>query len=113
MTALGTRYLRSCSACAAHILTTDPTSSHVYCPDCKAQRPTGEQWCAALTPGDRCYVQPTAAWHGLSRSEHVIVARDGNTVTVQIIGLPESRRPVAVTDLCPHDVTPRTGAWAL
>lgn len=112
MTALGTRYLRACSTCAAHILTTDPTSSHVYCPACAAKRPTWEQWSANLRPGGRCYVQPAAAWRGMSRSEHVVTARDGDTVTVQIVGLPESRRPVTITSLCPHDVTPRRGVWA-
>lgn len=113
MTALGTRYLRACSRCAAHILTNDPTSSHVYCPTCAAEQPTWEEWSAAIGPGSRCYVQPAAAWRGNSRSEHTVVARDGDTVTVQIIGLPESRRLVTITSLCPHDVTPRTGGWAL
>ena len=101
-------FLRSCSGCSAHLLTNDPTSEYVWCRTCKPKyvKPFDE-WVAALAPGDWVFVQPYAAWRGLSHSEHVIIARDGDDLILQIIGLPESRITTSVNHCGQHDLTPR------
>lgn len=90
---------------------TDAVSQTVYCNTCRRQYVTPwDEWAAGLKAGDRVYVQPCIAWHGLSRSQCLIVDRVGDDVTVQIIGLPESRVTTTVAQLAQHDVTPRKGA---
>ncbi len=102
-------YLRSCAGCSAHLLSGDPSSEYVWCSKCRAKHVTPfGQWAAALKPGDLVYVQPYAAWRGLSHSQYLIVARDGDVLTVQVLGLPESRGPVHVAHVGQHNLTPRT-----
>lgn len=107
-------YLRSCAGCSAHLLSNDPTSQSVFCKVCRPKyvKPFGA-WAAGLKKGDRVYVQPYAAWRGLSRSENVVIARDGDDITVQIIGLPESRQVVRIAHLGQRDLTPRSRAGGL
>lgn len=109
---MSTTYLRGCAHCAALTTTADPTSAHVYCPTCTTRQPTWQEWADTLAPGDHAYLQPGLAWHDMTRSEHVIVARSASAVTVQIPGLPASLRTVHITDLTRCDVTPRpTQGW--
>lgn len=103
-----TTHLRGCARCAAFITTNDPTSDKVYCRTCLNLMPTRSQWEASLHPGNHVYLHPGFAWHGMSHSEHTVIARDGDQVTVQIVGLPESRRTVHVAHLAWCDVTPWT-----
>jgi hypothetical protein len=85
-------YLRSCSGYSAHLLSNDPTSDKVWCKTCRPKhvRPF-DAWAAGLKRGDRVYLQPYAAWRGLSHSDYVVIDREGDTLTVQVIGIPESR----------------------
>lgn len=104
----GQTYLRSCSGCSAHLACNDPTSQNVWCGTCKPKHVKPfDAWAAGLKPGDRVYVQPYAAWRGLSHSEYLITARDGDTLTVQVLGIPESSMTVAVHHCGQHDLTPR------
>lgn len=104
--------LRSCAGCAGHLLTNDTRSQSVFCARCRPKYVTPfAEWAAALKPGDRVYVQPYAAWRGLSRSEYVIIARDGDRLTMQVLGIPESLQ-ILIAHCGQHDLTPRrtTGA---
>ena len=108
-------YLRSCAHCSAHILTNDPTSQMVFCPKCRpiCVKPFDE-WAASLAKGSRgVYVQPYNAWRGLSHSENIVIARDGDLIAIQIIGLPESLQAVHVNHLAQYDATPRRHTGAL
>lgn len=102
-------YLRSCGGCSAHLLSNDPSSQTVFCATCRPKyvQPF-DQWAASLAKGDRAYVRPYLAWHGLSHSENLVISRQGDDIEVQILGLPESRQVVAVTQLGQHDMTPRS-----
>lgn len=103
-----TNSLRSCAGCSAHILTNDTTSEYAWCPKCKAKHVTPfDQWAAALKVGDTVYVQPYMAWKGLSHSQYLIVERDGDELTLQILGLPESRVHTNVVHCGQYDLTPR------
>lgn len=104
-----TEFARTCGHCAGLFLCNDPTSCVWYCNRCrrKVLKPFDE-WAANLNTGDRVYVQPYLAWHGLSRSQYFVVAQDGDMLTVQIPGLPDSRQTLNVAHLCQHDATPRT-----
>lgn len=100
--------LRSCAGCSAHILTNDGTSEYAWCPKCRPKHVTPfDQWAAALKVGDLVHVQPYAAWRGLSHSKYLIVERNGDDLTVQVLGLPESRGVVNVVHCGQHDLTPR------
>jgi hypothetical protein len=103
--------LRSCAGCSAHILTNDGRSQDAYCPKCRPKyvKPFGE-WAAALKAGDICYVQPILAWRGLTFSKNLVIGRDGDQVTVQILGMPESRQTIHIAQLADHNLTPR-GRW--
>jgi hypothetical protein len=106
--------LRSCGGCSAFLLTNDPSSQTVWCKKCKPKYVAPfDDWAARLSKGDRVFVQPYTAWRGLSRSENVVIDRDGDNITVQIIGIPESRQVVHVTDLGQHNLTPRSRTGAL
>lgn len=106
--------LRSCSGCSAHLLTNDGASQHLFCKTCKPKHVTPfDEWAAGLKPGDEVYVQPYAAWRGLSHSRYLVVGREGSTLTVQVLGVPESRMQVHVADCGQHDLTPRRRTGAL
>lgn len=117
----GQLYHRSCYYCSAHMITYDHWTRELACNRCRQGRNPGtrhmlpkpfEEWAASLKPGDRCYVQPILAWHGLAHSANVVIERTGDQVTVQIVGLPESRQAVSIHQLGERDMTPRrqTGA---
>ena len=108
-------YLRSCAGCSAHLITNDPTRQMVYCKRCAPTHVKPfQEWADGLTAGDRgVYVQPYAAWRGLSHSENLVIDRDGDLLTVQIIGLPESRQQVHVNHCGQSDLTPRRRFGAL
>jgi hypothetical protein len=99
-----TDYLRCCAACNAFLLTNDPTSQSVWC-DRHKPGPFDE-WAASLKAGDRVYLQPYVAWRGLSHAQYLIVDRDGDELTVQVLGIPESRMQVNVAHCGQHDLTP-------
>jgi hypothetical protein len=107
-------FLRSCSGCSAHLLTNDPTSQHVWCAKCmgKYVKPFDE-WKASIAAGSRVYVQPYASWRGLSHSQYLVVERDGDQLTVQVLGIPESRMQVHINHTGQHDLTPRSRSGAL
>lgn len=104
--------LRVCGSCSAWILTVDGSTPTVHCSKCRAKQTPWDAWAAALKTGDRVFLQPYAAWRGLSRSQHLVVGRDGDTLTVQVLGIPDSRKTVHVADCAQQDVTPwqTTGA---
>jgi hypothetical protein len=101
------RKLRCCATCSAHILTNDGVSQSVYCAE--HQPRSFDEWAATVKPDDRVYLQPVMAWRGLSRSENLVLERDGDLLTVQIIGIPESRQQVRITQCAERDMTPRRG----
>lgn len=107
-------FLRSCAGCSAHLLCNDPTSQVVFCKTCRPKyvKPFDE-WAASLTKGSEVFVQPYCAWRGLSFSRNIVIDRDGDDITVQIIGMPESRQVVNVAHLGQHDLTPRSRTGAL
>lgn len=107
-------YLRCCAICSAHILTSDNYSINAYCAAHQPARQDFNTWAAGLQKGDRVFLQPYAAWRGLSHSEYLIVDRTEDTLTVQLIGYPESRMEVGVAHCARNDVTPRPrygAAW--
>lgn len=100
--------LRLCGACSAWLLMdVDGGTPTVYCRKCQAKRPTWDQWAEALKPGDSVYLYKYAAWRGMCRSQYVITERDGRSLTVQLIGIPESRMAVDVTCCTQEDMN----AW--
>jgi hypothetical protein len=101
-------YLRACAVCSVALLVCDLSPQNAYCRKHQPQRPPFAAWAAGLASGDRVYLQPYAAWRGLSHSEYLIVGRDGDTLTVQLIGVPESRMDVGVAHCADHDVTKRS-----
>jgi hypothetical protein len=104
---MDTAYLRCCSRCNAFLATADNANTDTYCKRCKPKCITPfAQWAAALKPGDRVYVQPYATRRGLSRSQYVVVDREGDQLTVQPIGMPEFRMTVHVNHCGQHDLTP-------
>ena len=103
-----TNSLRSCAGCSAHILTNDTTSEKTYCNKCRPKYVTPfAQWAAALKVGDTVYVQPYMAWRGLSHSRYLIIERDVDELTLQIVGMPESR---VYTNVALYPAVPRGGA---
>lgn len=104
--------LRVCGSCSAWLLTADAHTPTVHCNKCRAKQTPHDAWEAALKPGDRVFLYPYAAWRGLSRSEYLVIARDGDDLTVQVLGIPESRMPVHISACAQQDVTPwpTTGA---
>jgi hypothetical protein len=106
--------LRSCAGCSAHLLTNDGATQSLFCAKCKPKHVTPfEKWAANVSAGDTVYVQPYAAWRGLSHSQYLVVGRDGNTLTVQVLGITESRMKVHIADCGEHDLTPRRRTGAL
>jgi hypothetical protein len=102
--------LRSCAGCSAHILTNDGRSQYAWCLKCRKKHvKPWAQFVADLKPQDRVYVQPSAAWRGLSHSEYVIVEidRERQTVVAQVLGIPESRQTIGISQLGQLDMTPR------
>lgn len=98
--------LRVCGSCSAWLLTVDGSTPTVFCNKCRAKQPAWDTWAAALAIGDTVYVQPYAAWKGLSRSEYLIVDRNGDDLKVQVLGIPESLTAVHIADCAQQDVTP-------
>ncbi len=78
-----------------------------YCARCQPARPPFAEWAASLTCNSTVFLQPYAAWRGLSHSTYLVLDRDGDTLTVQMIGIPASRMQVDVAQCADHDVTPR------
>ncbi len=104
----GQNTLRSCAGCSGHLIVADPTSEYVWCVTCKPLHVKPfDEWAASITVGSRVYVQPVVAWRGLSRSEYVVTARDGDTITAQVLGIPESSITVHIGQCGQHDLTPR------
>jgi hypothetical protein len=111
---LPTLYLRSCGGCAVDLLAEDPTTRTVYCKRCKPKHiKPFDEWAASVQPGRLVYLKPYAAWQGLSRSQYLVVERDGDTLTVQVLGLPESRMTVNIRHTGQHDMTRRSHTGAL
>ena len=101
-------FLRSCAGCSAHILTNDPTSQKVFCPTCKPKHVTPfESWAASVKVGDTVYVQPYAAFRGLSHSQYLVIERTGDDLTLQVLGWPESRTVTHINHCGQFDLTPR------
>lgn len=98
--------LRVCGSCSAWILTVDGDTPTVLCNKCRAKQTPWEVWVAELKTGDRVFLYPYAAWRGLSRSEYLIVDRDGDELTVQVLGIPASRMTVHISCCAQQDVTP-------
>jgi hypothetical protein len=100
--------LRSCAGCSAHILTNDGRSEYAWCKKCRARHVKPfDEWATEIKVGDCIYVQPYAAWHGLSHSRYLVVGREGDQLTVQVLGIPESRTTVHINHTGQHDLTPR------
>jgi hypothetical protein len=79
---------------------------YVYCGPCAARQQPIAEWAAELKAGDHVFVQPYAAWRGLSHSKCLIVDRVDDVLTVQIVGLPQSRLDVHVNHCGPRNLTP-------
>lgn len=106
--------LRSCAGCSAHLLTNDGLTQKVYCRRCRPKHvKPHEEWVAGLAAGSEVFVQPCAAWRGLSHSRNVVVSRSGDEVTIQIVGMPESRQTLGIHLLGQDDLTPRSRTGAL
>lgn len=100
--------LRSCAGCSAHVLTNDTTSEMTWCAKCKPKHVAPwDEWQASVQVGSRVYLQPYSAFRGLSHSVYLVTARDGDMLTVQILGWPESSLQVHVNHTGQHDLTPR------
>lgn len=99
--------LRSCAGCSAHLLTSDGYSDRVYCARCRPRylKPFDE-WAAGLVVGDRVYLQPVIAGP-FARSEWLIVERTGDSVTVHVLGMPDTRRDTTVAQLCQQSLARR------
>jgi hypothetical protein len=113
VTAAVPTYLRACVVCSVDLLVCDPSPQKAYCSKHEPQRPPFATWAAGLVAGDRVYLQAYAAWRGLSHSKYLIVGRDGDTLTVQLIGVPQSRMDVGVAHCADHDVTKQSLTGAL
>lgn len=87
----------------------------MYCPTCQRKHVTPfDEWAASVGPGSHVYLQPYAAWRGLSHSQYLVLARDGDALTVQVLGVPQSRMTVEICHAGQHDLTPlaqRGAAW--
>jgi hypothetical protein len=100
--------LRSCAGCSAHILTNDTTSEMAWCAKCKPKHVKPfDEWAATVQVGSRVYLQPYASFRGLSHSEYLVTGREGDKLTVQLLGWPESSQRVNVAHAGQHDLTPR------
>jgi hypothetical protein len=53
------------------------------------------------------HVQPYAAWRGLTFSKYLVVERDGDALTIQVLGIPQSQQVVKISDIARDDLTPR------
>lgn len=101
-------FLRSCGGCSAHVVCNDPSSQTVFCPTCKPKHVTPfDQWAAGVKAGDTVYVQPYAAFRGLSHSEYLVIERNGDDLTLQILGWPEARVTTHINHCGQRDLTPR------
>lgn len=105
--------LRVCGSCSAWLLTTDATTPTVHCSKCRSKQTPWDVWAAGLEPGKCVYLYPYAAWRGLSRSRYLIVARDGDDLTVQVLGIPDSRMTVHISTCAQQDMTPWQSKGAL
>jgi hypothetical protein len=105
--------LRVCGSCSAWLLTVDADTPTVHCNKCRAAQPDWNTWAAALRPNDLVFLYPYAAWRRLSRSRYLIVARDGDQLTVQVLGIPDSRMTVHISTCTQQDVTPWRAEGAL
>lgn len=107
-------FLRNCGGCSGHILTNDPASQTVYCRRCQSVHVQPfDAWSAGIRVGSTVYVQPYAAWRGLSGSRYLVIDRDGDELTIQVLGIPESRMKTHINHTAQHDVTPRALGGAL
>ncbi len=104
----GQLYWRACSGCNTDLAVYDWTSENVWCNTClpKHVQPF-DVWAAGIAAGSRVYLQPAVAWRGLSHSEYLVTARDGDVLTVQLTGMPESSMTVDIGQCGQHDLTPR------
>lgn len=105
--------LRICGSCSAWLLTVDADTPTVHCTKCRADQPTWDEWAAALKTNDEVFLYPYAAWRGLSRSKYLVVHRDGDQLTVQVLGIPASRMTVHISTCTQQDVTPWRAEGAL
>lgn len=104
----GQLYWRGCSGCNTSLARYDGSSEYVWCSKCRVTHvETFEQWAASIRPGSRVFLQPSIAGRLRSRSQWLVTARDGDTLTVQLIGLPESSTTVHIGQAGQHDMTPR------
>lgn len=101
-----TSFLRSCSECSAHITTNNGTSEYVRCSKCQSKRPSFDQWAETVVKGSTVYVQPIIAG-AFSRSRWLVIERDADNVTVQVLGLPQTRTVTTIGQLADEDVTHR------
>jgi len=107
-------FLRSCSGCAAHLVTGDGATEMLFCKKCRPKHVTPfDEWAAGIEAGSTVYVQPYAAWRNLSHSRYLVVERNNSQLTVQVLGIPESRQVVSIYDCGQHDLTPRRTTGAL
>lgn len=99
-------FLRSCSNCAAHIVTSNGTGEYVRCRKCQAKEPTFNEWASAVKAGSLVYIQPYL-YESLSRSKWVVLDRVGDEVTIQVLGLPNKTIRTTISQLAKEDLTPR------
>lgn len=75
----------------------DGETPAVFCGKCRAKQTPWQEWADSLKAGDLVYLYRYAAWKGLCRSQYLISDRAGQDLTVQVLGIPESRMTVDVT----------------
>lgn len=95
--------LRSCAGCSAHILVNDGKSDKVWCKTCRPKYVTPfDTWAAGLKIGDSVYVQPYIAPAHLGRSQWLIRTRDGDNVTLSLLGVPDRTIETTIGQLAQH-----------
>lgn len=106
--------LRGCAGCNGWIIADYPGPMNVRCRSCEGKRQPFAEWFAALAAGSMVYLQPYVAWRGRSSSQYVVRERDGDRLTVQLLGVAESLMSVHVCDVARDDVSrlPLRGAAA-
>lgn len=98
--------LRSCAGCSAHLLVNDGVSDKAWCPKCRPKyvKPF-EEWAASLAVRDLVYVQPSVTRY--PTAEHIIMARDGEKVILQPLGLPGVLIETTIGQLGQHSMVRR------
>ena len=100
-------YLRSCARCRAHILVSHGGGEYAYCPRCLAKLPSRDDWEAELVAGARVYVHSYVADPPWNRSEWVVLSRDGDELTLQVLGMPERRISTSIAHVGDHRILRR------